>query len=52
MQRNLREDVREIVNFLLPRNHVPLPLELREIILEFSGLLHVGRRSLIWYRCF
>ena len=52
MTNNLRAEVTEIVNFLLPHAHAPLPLELRRLVLEFSGLLQVGRRSVIWFRCF
>ena len=52
MDRNLQSEVADVVNFLMPRDHVPLPLQLRRLVLELAGLLHVGRRSLVWYRCF
>ena len=38
-----------IVNYLMPMHGVPI--EIRRLILEFSGLLHVGRNRLI-YHCY
>jgi hypothetical protein len=39
-----------VVNHLLPIH--TLPFELRRLILEFSGLIRVGHRSLVWWHHF
>jgi hypothetical protein len=50
MHRNLRADVLFVVNRILP--HPLLPYEVRRLILEYSGLIHVGGRSLVWFHHF
>jgi len=48
----LHRDVTFIVNSIMPFSVVPIPMELRREILQFSGLLTVGRRSLVWITYF
>ncbi len=47
MRRQLNTDLLFIVDRLLPIPDVPF--EIRRIILEFSGLIHVGDRTLVWF---
>jgi hypothetical protein len=49
---SLHKDVSFIVGSMLPYRLAPIPFELRREILEFSGLLTVGRRSLVWVTYF
>ena len=42
--------VKYAVEYLMPVR-ADVPIEIRRLILEFSGLLHVGRNSLI-YHCY
>ena len=48
--REFRADLLFVVNRLLP--HPDLPYEIRRLILEMSGLIHVGNRSLVWFHHF
>ena len=50
MARNsLASDARWVADFMLP---IPLPYDLRRLILEFSGLVHFGKRQIVWFHYF
>jgi len=46
----MQQEARYIVNSLLPLTNVPY--EIRRLILEFAGLIHVGNKSLVWFHYF
>ena len=43
-------EVHEVINHLMPLPHIPI--DIRRLILELSGLLHVGKRTIGWLSYF